>query len=284
MKLGIVFEGGASRTYFSCGVMNALINNNIKADVVVGSSAGIANGVSYSAWQPDRSEEILEKYYSSPEYMGIKYMFKKGVKSLYNIPFVFDTIPNSLIPFDYDTFKNGGIKSVAAVTNIDTAEAEYITLTGDDKKWTALVATCALPILFSPVTIGKNKYMDGGIADPVPVDYLINEGCDKIIVVLTQERAYRKNSSDPTLSISAKYYWRYQKFSKLLKNRNNIYNKSREHIFELEKQGKLFIIAPEVMRGIPRTETDTEKLRKIYRHGIEVTNKLMDGLKNYLGE
>lgn len=282
MKLGIAFEGGASRTYFTCGVMNALINNNIKADIVVGSSAGIANGVSYSAWQPDRCEEILHKYYSSPEYMGFKYLFKKGVRSLYNIPFVFDKIPNELVPFDYDTFKNGGIKSVATVTNIRTAKTEYLTLTGDDKSWTELIATCALPILFPPVTINGEEYMDGGITDSVPVDYLIREGCDRIIVVLTQERQYRKGEPDIGIKLSARKYRHYPEFAKALMNRNDNYNKAREHIFELEKQGRIFIIAPEVMRGISRTETDVTKLQQIYNHGIEVTNALMGNMKTYL--
>ena len=284
MKLGIAFEGGASRTYFTCGVMNALINNNIKADIVAGSSAGIANGVSYSSWQPDRCEEILKKYYSTPEYSGAKFLFKKGVRSFYNIPFVFDKIPNELIPFDYDTFKNGGITSVASVTNIETGKTEYITLDGEDKKWTALIATCALPILFRPVKIDGKIYMDGGITDSVPADYLINQGCDKVIVVLTQERPYRKGGPDFTIKLSAWLYRNYPNFAKALMNRNNNYNLTREHLFELEKEGKIFIILPEVMQGISRTENDTDKLMTIYRHGIECTNKRMDALKKYLSE
>ena len=284
MKLGIAFEGGASRTYFTCGVMNALINNNIKADIIAGSSAGIANGVSYASWQPDRCEEILHKYYSTPEYLGVKYLFKKGVKSMYNIPFVFDKIPNELIPFDYDTFQNGGITSVASVTNIETGKTEYITLDGEDKKWTALIATCALPIMFQPVKIGGKIYMDGGITDSVPADYLINQGCDKVIVVLTQERPYRKGEADFTIKLSAWLYRKYPHFAKALMNRNNNYNTTREHLFKLEKEGKIFIITPEVMKGISRTETDEDKLMTIYRHGIECTNNRMDELKKYLSE
>ncbi len=284
MKLGIAFEGGASRTYFTCGVMNALINNNIKADIAAGSSAGIANGVSYSSWQPDRCEEILKKYYSSPEYMGIKYMFKKNVRSMYNIPYVFDTIPNKLVPFDYDTFKNGGITSVASVTNIETGRTEYITLDGEDTKWTALVATCALPIMFQPVNMGGRLYMDGGITDSVPVDYLINMGCDRIIAVLTQERDYRKGKPDFTIKLSAYLYRKYPNFARALMNRNNNYNETREHIFELERRGEIFIITPEVMRGISRTETNPQKLGAIYRHGIECAQNRMSELKRYLSE
>ena len=54
MKLGLVLEGGASRTYFSVGAMDALMEENIFADYVIGASAGIANGVSYVSRQKER--------------------------------------------------------------------------------------------------------------------------------------------------------------------------------------------------------------------------------------
>ena len=282
MKLGIVFEGGASRTFFSCGVFEALIDNNIKADIIAGSSAGIANAVSYASWQKDRSRKILRQYYHTKEYMHFSHLLNPKIRSIYNIPFVFDKIPNELIPFDYETFKNGGIKSVATVTNIDTGRTEYITLDGTDKQWRALVATCALPILFPPIEIDGNLYMDGGITDSVPVDYMLSQGCDKVIVVLTQEREYRKQKKDFTLTLSAHKFRHYPNFANALINRNDNYNKAREHIFSLEKQGKIFIILPEVMQGISRTENDPEKLDKIYQHGIDCTNKNIAKLQEYL--
>ena len=53
MKLGIVFEGGALRTTFSCGVMDALLELNIMADYIIGVSAGASYGVSYASGQID---------------------------------------------------------------------------------------------------------------------------------------------------------------------------------------------------------------------------------------
>ena len=51
MKLGITMEGGASRTVFSCGVADALLEENIMPDYFIGVSAGIAYGVSYLSRQ-----------------------------------------------------------------------------------------------------------------------------------------------------------------------------------------------------------------------------------------
>ncbi len=284
MKLGIVFEGGASRTFFSCGVMDTLIEHNIKADLVSGSSAGIANAVSYTAWQKGRNREVLRRYYHTKQYMGKRYLLKPGVRSFYNIPYVFDEIPNRLLPLDYDTFKNGGIKTVAAVTNIRTAVTEYMPLNGEDKQWRILVASCALPILFKPVEINGELYMDGGITDSVPVDYMLEAGCDRVIAVLTREKGYRKSRHDITLELSAHIFRKYKAFARALLERNENYNRKREHIARLESEGRVLVIAPEVMEGISRTENDPQKLDKIYRHGIDVAERLLPRIKEYIGE
>ena len=81
MKLGIVFEGGASRAFFSCGVMDALLEEHIIADYVIGASAGIANGVSYVSGQYGRNLAIGTKYTADKRYMGVRRLFDKSNRS-----------------------------------------------------------------------------------------------------------------------------------------------------------------------------------------------------------
>ena len=122
----MVFEGGASRTAFSCGVMDAFLEEELMPDYFIGVSAGIAFGVSYLSKQKGRNLKILEEYMADKRYMGLKYLFDRKKKSYYNIGFVFDEVPNKLLPFDYETF--AGYKGVveACVTNIHTGKAEYL--------------------------------------------------------------------------------------------------------------------------------------------------------------
>ncbi len=94
MKVGITMEGGASRTLFSCGVTDALLEENIMPDYFIGVSAGIAYGVSYLAKQKGRNLEIAQKYMNDKRYMGMRHLLKD--RSFYNIPFVFDEVPNKL--------------------------------------------------------------------------------------------------------------------------------------------------------------------------------------------
>ena len=52
---------------------------------------------------------------------------------------------------------------------------------------------------------------------------------------------------------------------------------------ELEKQKKVFVIAPETTMNVGRTESDSAKLTALYKHGYDVAMKLMPYLKKYLG-
>ena len=60
MRTGLVLEGGASRTYFSCGVLDALLDMGIYTDDLIGVSAGISFGVSYVSRQKERNLQILK--------------------------------------------------------------------------------------------------------------------------------------------------------------------------------------------------------------------------------
>lgn len=126
MKLGMVFEGGASRTIFSCGVADAFLEENIMPDYFIGVSAGIAFGLSYLSKQHGRNLELARKYMSDGNYQGFKFLFDKNRKTFYNLDYVFDEVPNKLLPFDYDAFAAFPGQVEAAVTNIHSGKAEYL--------------------------------------------------------------------------------------------------------------------------------------------------------------
>ncbi len=282
MKTAIVLEGGASRALFGAGVTDVLLENEIYPDVAVGSSAGIANGVSYISRQHGRAIDMAMKFTADKRYMGVKYLLDKSVRSYYNIPFVFEEIPNKHNPFDYDALINSTCETYACVTNIENGKAEYLPLDGSDKEWRAIVATCALPLLFRPVNIDGRSYLDGGIAASVPFDFALEQGCDRILCVLTRERTYRKKDSDPSLKLASMIYKKYPEFAKVLKMRNIIYNDNRDRLFDLEKQGKIMIIAPESTEGFSRTETRPEALKSIYDQGVRIANENIQRIKEYL--
>lgn len=74
MKLGVTMEGGASRTIFSCGVTDALLEENIMPDYFIGVSAGIAFGVSYLSGQKGRNLELAKNFMGDKRYMGARHL------------------------------------------------------------------------------------------------------------------------------------------------------------------------------------------------------------------
>ena len=96
MKTGIVFEGGAFRTIFSCGVMDALLENKIMPDYMIGVSAGAAYGVSMASGQIGRNLKILINYRNDKRYVGLSNMVHRDNRSLYGLNLI-QSLTNSCL-------------------------------------------------------------------------------------------------------------------------------------------------------------------------------------------
>ena len=283
MKIGLVIEGGASRTYFACGVMDWLLQNGIHTDYIIGVSAGISFGVSYCSRQFERNLRILKNYEEDKRYMGVRHLFDRRNKSYYNLEFVFETIPKELVPFDYETFYGRKEQCLAVVTRLDSGEAEYIEMPVDDN-FNVLKASCALPILFTPIELNGALYMDGGIADSVPFRKAMEDGCDKVIVLLSHPRGYVKGKESAT-SLVKLAYRKYDRFLSSFLKRPERYNESIRELEKLEKEGKALVIAPteESLKGIGRTEKRVELLEPLYRSGVREAERLSGEIREFVG-
>ena len=280
--IGLVVEGGASRTYFAVGVMDAMMEAGIEIDYIGGASAGIANALSYATGQIGRNIEIGTKHLPLKIYSGMRHFFNLKNRSLYNIEYVFDRIPNELVPFDYDKFDKFKGLAEAAVTNVETGKCEYIPIKEPRNGWEIVVASCSLPLMFPIVHINGKKYLDGGIADAVPFKRALDAGCDKVIVILSRERSYNKPESKGE-KITSHLFRKYSEFSEALKNRSNMYNSQREELFRLEKEGKAFVIAPEDTTGWKRTENRPERIMAMYEEGYKAGINSIEKIKNFKG-
>ena len=283
MKTGIVFEGGAYRTLFSCGVMDAFIEKDIYPDYVIGTSAGAAYSTSYLSKQKGRMLDVILKYGHDKRYFGINNMVDAKNRCIYNLKFSYETIPNELIPFDYDAFKAWGGEFHAVCTNVETGKAEYFPYTGDDRTNTVLKATCALPMLFPYIYIDGVPYLDGGLSDSIPFEKALADGCDRLVVVLTREQGYKKTTSS-SAKIMARAYVKYPELSKDLLKRAGRYNRCIRRLEKMEKEGKLIVIRPTSTKGFSRLEHDQQKILNLYadgyNKGLEISDKVKDYFRN----
>ena len=146
-----------------------------------------------------------------------------------------------------------------------------------------LRATSAIPVLTRIVKINNEKYLDGGVADSLPIDKMKSLGMDKIIVVETQPKNYKKKPLKKSLIRFIKIkYIRYPKFIKAMINRHERYNEVKKRIIELENKKEIFVIRPSYDLNIDIKNKDEKKYQEVYDLGVKDTKKIIKELKEYL--
>ena len=272
----LILEGGTFRPIFSAGVMDALLDNNIIFPYCIGVSAGITNGISYISKQKGRNLEVMTKYRNDRRYLGYGNFLK--CKSIFGLDFVFDEIPNKLVPFDMDTYKKYTGKVLIGVTNAKTGKTEYLDGKDLDDKATFLRATCALPIFFPVIKINDNEYYDGGLCDPIPIKKAITDGNEKHLIILTQPKGYKKNLSRKNIVVSKLLNRKYPNLKNAFLTRHKSYNETVKFCEELERQGKAIILRPDYK--LESFEKDVNKLKSSYDHGYDLAIKHLNEIKS----
>lgn len=284
MKTALVLEGGALRTIYSSGVCDAFLDGELPLpDYTLGVSAGIAYGVSYLSRQSRRNLQLICHYANDKRYMGFRNLADPRNRSYFGLRFAYETIPNELIPFDYEAFAAYPGEIEAVVTNLETGEAEYFPVPRRDDKFIVLQATCALPLLFPVFDLDGKLCMDGGVADSIPYKRAFEMGCDRVVVVLTKTRSYIRKK-EKLMPVLRRKYKQYPKFLACMEKRAEEYNRCREELFQLEREGKVLVIAPNNTLGVKRIERDTEKLQLLWGEGYQMAVQRMEEVRAFWGK
>lgn len=278
MKVGLLLEGGAMRGMYTAGVLDVLLDNKIKVDCIMGVSAGALFGVNYKSRQKGRAYRFNLKYINDKRYFGMYSLITTG--NILNQEFCFKDIPDVLDDFNYATFKKTKEEFYAVVTNIQTGQAEYIKIDDLKKNIEYLRASGSMPFVSKPVQIGEKMYLDGGIADGIPIKKMQEMGLDKIIVVLTRPEEYRKKKMNTTLAKIV--YKDYPRLIDTMSKRYKIYNKAVDEVNFLKDEGEIFLIRPSEYVKIKRVEKDEKVLTKMYNLGVSDATNLLKNLKDYL--
>lgn len=281
MKTGIVFEGGAYRTIFSCGVIDALLKKDIFPDYMIGVSAGCGYGVSFASRQYKRNLRIIMRYCDDKRYLSLYNLFNRENRSIFGLDFVYNTVPNKLILFDYDTYDKFPGGFLCVMTNVLSGRPEYKPYLSNDKHMHVLRASCALPIAFPKIYLDGIPYMDGGISDPIPFEKAFLDGCDRVIVVSTREKGYRKGPSR-LMKRLLPFYKKYPHFQDALMSFTDRYNMQMNLLDRYEEEGRVFVFRPKTTDGIKMMEKDRRKLMYLYNDGFNQTLNRIDDLKSYL--
>ena len=276
----LVLEGGGLRGAFTGGVLEYLLENNLNFERVVGVSAGACLGASYVSKQKGRNRRVNVELPSDRRYMGIRHLVATG--SYFNMKFIFEEIPERLVPFDEATYFANPTEFDIVITSLNTGNPVYLSKKDQVEIGVgkSLVASSSIPLLSKPVDIQGELFLDGGVGDPIPVKYALGK-YQKTVVVLTRPRGYRKEAIG-NAGIFKFAFRKYPEFLKAILRRNEEYNKTLDFCDQMEKEGKLFILAPSPEFLIGRTEKSYIKRLGLYNHGYSTVKLFIDPLHDFL--
>lgn len=277
----LLLEGGSLRGLYTAGALDTLMEDTLYFPAVAGVSAGALNAVNYVAHEPGRSASINLRYRRDPRYFGPMAAFNGG--SLFGLNFMLRDIPN-VVPFDSDTFYHGGQRMVAVTTCLETGKPAYFEKGKTDFDFLdAVRASASLPLVSTPVHLGKFSYLDGGCACPIPLHWAQAEGFEKTVIITTRHKGFRKTlPGQRMVNLYDDFYGDRTLFLATLLTQEVRYNALMDEIDALEEAGKLFVLRPAEPIEIGRFEKNTEKLLDLYNRGRREMRAQLPALRAYL--
>lgn len=282
-QAGLILEGGGMKGIYTAGVLDFFLDKDIDFSSCYGVSAGACCMCSYLSKQRKRAYRTNVDYLDQKAYCSVESLLKTG--DLFGVDMCYGLIPDYLDPYDYEAFDRYPGKAYAVVTNIRTGEAEYKLLEDMHRDIVAVRASSSMPLVSRNVKIGEELYLDGGVADSIPIRRSMRDGNQKNVIVMTKEEGYvRAPSGTAELAMIKARYVRYPKVYECMRERHIAYNGTVQYIEELKKQGKVFVIRPKHKSNVGRVEKDRAKLEALYEEGYKDAESCYIDLLEYLEE
>lgn len=271
-RTGLILEGGGMRGIFTVGVLDCFMDHGVRFPYTVGVSAGASNGISYISGQRGRSRfsniDLLKHY----NYIGWRH-FLRG-RGYIDLDYIFYVYPERYYPFDYDAFFKAPERFEMVVSNCLTGQAEYLEEKRDRERLLAVCkASCTLPVLCPITYVDGVPMVDGGVCDAIPVRHALEQGCDRLVLVLTRNKGYRK--ADKDFYLPGFIYHQYPALREQLRTRYRRYNETLDFIERLEREGKAIVIRPEKPLRVGRTGHDPQALADLYDEGYALAERLL---------
>lgn len=278
----MVLQGGGARGIFIAGVTDAILETGISFPYVIGTSAGALIGFNIVSKDIGRAKKVIIQGMADKRFASFKNYRK--TRSYFDFNYLFHVVPKESIPFNYEEYENSDMTFYCGCTCLEDGAPAYFEKSHPEF-FSAAAASSTLPFMGDPVKVGDRHYMDGCTVCPIPFRKALEDGVEKMVVVFSRDRSYRKGRRGFFSKLGFKL--KYRKYPNYLKGSleaNELYNRDMDELFELEKQGKAFLIMPRTAPTVGRSEKDPEKLEELYREGYSVGKEELPKLKAFLGE
>lgn len=185
-RTAFVFAGGGARGSAQAGMLQALVARGIVPDVIYGASVGAINASGFAGdatpegvealaakWRTVTREDVFPQgRFPSPWrfFQQRESVFSnEGVRRIIDDGLKFERIEHSPIPLE------------VVATSLTDGRPQWFT---EGPAQPAILASAALPALLPPVVIDGESFIDGGVVDNVPIGRAIEQGAERVFVLL----------------------------------------------------------------------------------------------------
>jgi predicted patatin/cPLA2 family phospholipase len=191
-RIALVVEGGAMRGIFAAGALDVFLEQGFfPFDLVLGVSVGASNALSFLARQHGRTRRCFLDQMSRREFIDPW----RGVRGGHwlDLDWLWDAIERE-DPLDRRAAAACGVEYALVATSVQTGEPRYLAPAAEEML-EALKASCALPLLYrKTVTFGGERFVDGGLSDPIPVREAYRRGARTLVVLRSRAASYVKKA------------------------------------------------------------------------------------------
>ena len=247
------------RGVYTSGVLEAFDEAGLRFDSIVACSAGACAGASHLAGQMWCNRRVYLDFLDGKKLVRFGRLLSGG--NVMDIDYFIDDVTLRLCPLDLNALRASESRLHITVTDWETGEARYLNNHEDDLV-TAFRATCALPFFYrGEVRYQGRRYIDGGVADPIPVVRALELGATQVVVVLTspiETRAEKKRRFPGT----ARLFSSSPAIRRALRERHLRYREAA-NVLDAPPEGvSIRVVRPTRALPVKRTTTDRELLEQ----------------------
>ena len=264
-RTALVVEGGAMRTIFAAGVLDAFLTQQHRPyDICYGVSAGTTALAAWIAGQHGRTRQVIMDLSCRPEFIDFARFVRGG--DWLDLAWLWE-ISLRTLPFDMPAFVAAGIPLWMVTTRMDDGQPCYYRA----EPQTAMhitMASCSVPIACrQPVIIAGELHTDGGVGDSIPVIRAWQQGARDITVILSRPLGYRKR---PARWAGLIRYWLrdYPALAEAMLQRYHHYNAALDFIAHPPADCRIRVIAPDAAFKVGRLTRHQQRLAEGYQQGV----------------
>jgi predicted patatin/cPLA2 family phospholipase len=267
----LVLEGGGLRGAFVAGALAELARCDLHFSHIFATSAAAASAAYMVAGQIERALQIWRDRTHGAQLISPRHLLRgRGLMDIEGLVEVF----RGELALDAERVERSATALRVAVTNCMTGAADHVAATRDNV-YDLLKATMALPVVYGRVVpVDGVPYIDGGVADAIPLEAALALSPARVIVVTTRPNGYRKK---PT-RMGHLLRYNYNRFPALwpaLANRWQAYNRCVAKLERLEGLGQVQVIRPTEDLPASRMTRDRERILQTLELGGDAARSFL---------